>query len=76
MVSGRKLIYFGRNFDGPLLRLDTDSSSGCIFPPDLGLHESTVGVALDSHIAERKPVRAHGGRKSVVYSIYVDVEHT
>ena len=70
MVSGRKLIYFGRNFDGPLLRLDTDSSSVnfCIFPPDLGLHESTVGVALDSHIAERKPIRAHGGRKSVVYS--------
>ena len=67
MVSGRKLINFGRNFDGPLLRLDTDSSS-VIFPPDLGLHESTVGVALDSHIAERKPVRAHGGRKSVVYS--------
>ena len=25
-------------------------------------------MALDSHIAERKPVRAHGGRKSVVYS--------
>ena len=72
MGSGRKLIYFGRNFDGPLLRLDTDSSSVnfCIFPPDLGLHESTVGVALDSHIAERKPVRAHGGRKSVVYSRY------
>ena len=63
---------FGRNFDGPLLRLDTDSSSVnfCIFPPDLGLHESTVGVALDSYIAERKPVRAHGGRKSVVYSNY------
>ena len=57
MVSGRKLIYFGRNFDGPLLRLDTDSSSVnfCIFPPDLGLHKYTVGVALDSHIAERKP---------------------
>ena len=64
MVSGRKLIYFGRNFDGPLLRLDTDSSSVnfCIYPPDLGLHESTVGVALGSHIAERKRVRAHGGR--------------
>ena len=75
MVSGRKLIYFGRNFDGPLLRLDTDSSSVnfCIFPPDLGLHESTVGVALDSHIAERKRVLAHGGRKSVVYSTYAHV---
>ena len=78
MVSGRKLIYFGRNFDGPLLyttRLDTDSSSVnfCIFPSDLGLHESTVGVALGSHIAERKRVRAHGGRKSVFYSTHVSL---
>ena len=75
MVSGRKLIYFGRNFDRPLLRLDTDSSSVnfCIFPSDLGLHESTVEVALGSHIAERKRVRAHGGRKSVFYSTHVSL---
>ena len=41
-----------------------------IFPSDLGLHESTVGVALGSHIAERKRVRAGGVRNSVSYSIY------
>ena len=29
------------------------------------LHESTVGVALGSHIAERKRVRADGVRNSV-----------
>ena len=63
MVSGRTLI----NSDEIS---DTDSSSSifCIFPSDLGLHESAVGVALDSHVAERKSVRGHGGRKSVVYS--------
>ena len=58
------------HFGGPLLRPDTDLSSVnfYIFLSNLGLHESTVGVALGSHIAERKRVRAHGVRKSVFYS--------
>ena len=41
-----------------------------IFPSDLGLHESTVGVALGSHIAERKRIRAGGVRNLVFYSLY------
>ena len=48
---------------------DLSSVNFYIFLPNLGLHESTVGVALGSHIAERKRVRAHGVRKSVFYSI-------
>ena len=62
------------DFGGPLLlRPDTDLSSVnfYIFLSNLGLHESTVGVALGSHIAERKRVRAHGVRKSVFYSTYL-----
>ena len=35
-------------------------------------YQTTVGVALGSHIAERKRVRAHGGRKSVFYSTVAD----
>ena len=52
MVSGRTLITSKRHY----------------FFFSLGLHESTVGVALGSHIAERKRVRADGVRNSVFYS--------
>ena len=45
------LVDFRRNFGSPLLRPDTDLSSvnSYIFLSNLGLHESTVGVAF-SHI--------------------------
>ena len=59
MVSGRSLI---TNFGGPLLRPDTELSSVNHFPISPG---TTVGVALGSHMAERKCVRAHGVRDSV-----------
>ena len=62
MVSGRSLI---TNFGGPLLRPDTELSSVNHFPISPGTNESTVGVALGSHMAERKCVRAHGVRDSV-----------
>ena len=65
------------NFGGPLLLPDTDSSSVnfCVFPSDLGLQESTVGVALGSHIAERKRARADGVRNWVFYSNVFETPH-
>ena len=69
MVSGRTLtdeISAVHCYDQTRTRA---ASIFFIFPSDLGLHESTVGVALGSHIAERKRVRAGSVRKSVFYSI-------
>ena len=48
-----------RNFGGPLLRPDTDLEQRQFFPFShltWDYHESTVGVALGSHMVERKRV--------------------
>ena len=53
MVSGRTLIA-SDEISAVHQTLTRAASTLIIFPSDLGLHESTVGVALGSHIEERK----------------------
>ena len=60
MVSGRTLIISAVRCYG-----QTRTRAASIPISDLELDESTVGVALGSHLAERKRVRAGGVRNSV-----------
>ena len=53
--------------------MDLSSVNFSIILSNLGLHESTVRVALGSHMAERKRVRAHGVRKSMFCSTFPEL---